>query len=327
MNTKAAIILCLWALVLGGFNSFAGNKEYKAGKDQMIFTHEEYDNFEQALPHALKEIKDGDRLWMYVRLRKPIGTYLAGSKFTDDEGNVVENIPFTIACNSTGSGSGKAAEQPVFVKGGEKAPNGQVMNKGFVTYLDGIDVSTTTEFKLCLSEYIRHKSSFVFLKVIGGGDAGKWTVGFSLKGKNLDVFLTGSLVCNAEAGIPQYRKAWKNYETIVERGDIADNVLPPTGKFNDEAVRAAIVKDAKTAGIIADKVVFTQDAWEETTADDVHKTKQHLIHAYVTHKKGEQCLYTMVEIIRKLTPAGKYGPPLIRFYHNDTPVLCSMLAK
>lgn len=322
------MILSLLAMLLRGINLFAGNEEYKGGKgDQMIFTNEEYQNFELALPHAVKEIKDGDKLWMYVKLRKPIGTYLAGSKFTDEDGNVVENIPFTLVCNSSGAGSGKAAEQPVFVKGGEKAPKGQMMNKGFVAYLDGIDVNTSTEFKICLSEYIRRKSSFVFLKVIGGGEAGKWTVDFFLKGKNLDIFLTGNLICNAEAGIPQYRMAWKKYETIVEKGDIADNVMPPTGKFNDEAVRTAIVKDAKTAGTTAERVIFTQDGWQESTSDDVYQTKQRLTHAYVTYKKGDQCFYTMAEVTQKMTATGKYGPSLVRFYLSDTPVLCTMLGK
>ncbi|MBC8045094.1 MAG: hypothetical protein IAF08_16770 [Rhizobacter sp.] len=322
MNLKSimkALIIFIVMLVAGTAKGMAD--------DQIIFTHEEYDNFNAALPHAIKETKDGEKLWMYVSLRNPIGSYTFSNNFTDKEGNLVENIGFQIASLSQerpGTPAVGSAEQTVFIKGGDKAESGQTVNKSYFVYLKNIDAEKTTEFKICLSEYIRHKSSFTFLKTIGGrgGKAGRLNTIFILKGKNSDEFLQGEIVCNVESGFPQYRKAWTLYEMIVEKGEVADNVLPPTGKFTDAGVRTAITKEAKTTGINAEKVVFTVDGWEESTTNDVYHLKQRKVYAYLSYKEKDQCLYAMAEVEQKLSSSGKWGDSLIKIYNKNTPISC-----
>ncbi len=296
--------------------------EGKEGK--LIFAHTEFESFDAAAPHAIDEVKDGEEVWIYVKLSKPIGNYTNVQKFTDNEGNLVENVSFMIQFSSRGNSSGKFSEQPVFVKGGEKGERGMVINKGYVAYLDDIDLEKTTEFKMCLSKYIRHKSSFVFLKPIGGGNAGTWDTEIRLKGKNDNVFASGGLMSNLANGIPNYRKAWKAYEQIIQNGDIADNVLPPTGKFNDASVKAAVIKEAKASGIVAEKIVFTTDAWAETiNPNDAYQRKERHVFGYITYKNGEQCMYSMAEATQTLV-SGNWSASSVKLYNTGTPILCSM---
>jgi len=310
---KLLSILSLFAAVVSASASNANPKP-----PQMVFTHEEYDNFETALPHALTEVKDGESLWVYAKFAKPIGTYVNVSKFTDKDGNVVENISFMMHFVSN---KGIYGEQPVFVKGGEKSPNGMVFNKGYVAYLDNIDLEKTMEVKLCLSQYIRHKSSFVFLKMIGKSEAARLDTELTLVGKNDVVFSRGTLTCSLESGFPAYKKAWNAYEEITQKGDVADNVLPPTGKFNDDNVKAAIIKEAKTIGITAEKVVFTKDAWSERITQEVPEKRERIVYSYIRYKKGSRCLYAMAEVVQKLV-LGNWGPSLVRLYNTDSPIDC-----
>lgn len=308
-------------------SSFLEKNAQSVDDEQMIFTHEEYDNFNAALPHAIKETKDGEKLWMYVKLRNSIGSYTFLNKFTDDEGNMVENIGFQIISftqEKPNEPTNGTAEQTVFIKGGDKATGGQVVNKGYFVYLKNIDAQKTTEFKICLSEYIRYKSSFTFLKTIAGrsGKAGKLNTFFILKGNNQDEFLKGEIICNVESGFPKYRKAWTLYEKIVDNGDIADNVLPPTGKFTDAAIKTAITKEAKNIGITAEKVVFTVDRWEEATTNDIYHLKQRKVYAYLSYKEKDQCCYAMAEVEQKLSSSGKWGDSLVKIYNQNTPISC-----
>jgi hypothetical protein len=111
------------------------------------------------------------------------------------------------------------------------------------------------------------------------------------------------------------------HEEITQKGDIADNVLPPTGKFNDDNVKAAIIKEAKTTGITVDKVVFTKDTWSEAVTQEVPEKRERVVYSYVRYKKGNQCFYAMAEVIQKLV-LGTWGPSLVRLYNTDSPLDC-----
>jgi hypothetical protein len=323
---KLLFLLIVLSMSLNVFAKFKDDGKPSQGS-QMIFTNLEYANFNEALPHAIKEVKDGEKLWMYVKLPNPIGSYAFSSSFTDNAGNAVETIGFTIITmtienpNEPSIGYG---EQNVFIKGGDKAEGGYIVKKSGNVYLKNIDAQKATEFKLCLSEYIPHKSSYTFLKAVAGkkSKAGKWQTLFILTGKDQERFLESEIISNVENGFPQYRKAWNAYEDIVVNGDIADNKLPPTGKFNDETLKKQIINEAKNMSITPEKVVFTEDAWLESVTNNASLPRQKQIHAYISYKKNGKCFYAMAETTKFLGASGSWGQPAVNIYAADTPIEC-----
>lgn len=285
---------------------------------KIIFTNKEYADYAAAASHAIAEIKDGEEVWMYVKMPRPLKEYAWVKRFAGKNGDVVENAEIDIIIGPQ-DGFGEFAKQSIILKGGEVGEYGMVYNKKMLTYLD-IDYTKATEFKLLLSKYLRGKSSFVMLKAVGGGNIGKWDNEIRLAGGDKkEVFAKGELTCNVENGLTAYRKAWNAYNEILEKGDIADNKLPPTGKFNDQHIRNAILKQAKAEGIAAGKVVFTTDAWEAST--DEYERKSRDVYAYVSYKKGNQCMYAMAEVTQRFV-LGDWAAAQVKIYNVDTPYEC-----
>ncbi|HMR92459.1 MAG TPA: hypothetical protein PKC69_09090 [Chitinophagaceae bacterium] len=285
---------------------------------KIVFTNKEYDDYESAKPHAINEIKDGDELWMYVKMPKPLKEYAWVQRFADKDGNAVENAEVDLVIGPR-NGFGEFAKQGIILKGGEVGQYGMVYHKKMLTYLD-IDYTKAAEFKLVLNKYLRGKSSFVVLKAVGGGDIGKWDNEIRLAGGDKkEVFAQGELMCNVEDGIAAYRKAWNAYSEILEKGDIADNKLPPSGRFNDKEIEKLITKQAAAEGIDADKVVFTTDAWESST-DEYERQTRH-VYACLTYEEDGQCMYAMAEVSQRFV-LGEWAPAQVSIYNTDTPYAC-----
>lgn len=286
----------------------------------IIYTNKEYKNYAEASSNSITEVKDGDELWMYVKLDKPLSNYIDIHKFTDGDGNLIELHSFQIVIGPKGETYPEFAEQKIYVNSGKNIDKDESRKSAHFTRLD-VDPSTTTEFKLILSKYLRRKSTSIFLKAVGGGSAGKWDNEIRLVHKNKSItFANGPIMCNVEDGIAKYRKLWKEYETVIDKGDVADNTLPPTGKFTDAKLKVKILEKLKAHKGLPQSLNFTFDDWQVVGEDNGKSRK---MYAYALYKQNGKCSYTMVEVTQIMTVfQSTWSEPEIHFYKEDSPIEC-----
>lgn len=296
------------------------SKKNMSEKANMIYANKEYKNFEEASAHSIKEIKDGDDVWMYVKLDKPLSNYIDVDKYTDSDGNLIELHSFHIIIGPKGETYPEFAQQRVYVNAGKNIDKDPSIRSAFVGRLD-IDPSTTTDFKILLSKYLRRTSTTVLLQAVGGGNAGRWDNEIRLVHKNKTItFANAPILCNVVDGIAKYRKAWKEYENVIQNGDIADNVLPPTGKFTDAKLKVKILEKLKTHKGLPHSLNFTFDDWEIVIDDNGRRRK---VYAYALYKQNGKCSYTMVEVEQIMTVfQSTWSEARIHFYKEDSPIEC-----
>lgn len=295
----------------------------KGSAGQVVFTSSWAPGFDAAKAKAIKEVKDGDSIWVYVKLNRPVEDLVQKVRFTDDAGNVVENWSMTLVVCEQGASSGYTSgynNQQIFIKGGKKTPTGMEFNQGVVGHLKL--AAGATEFSLCLSQYKRHLSSWAFVRTVGEGQAGVWANEVRFYGEDQSrPFAAGPLTASVNDGIPKYRKMWLAYKEIYDKGDVADSELPPLGKFNDAKVKAVITSAAKAKGITPTKIYFTVDSWAQY--EDEYARTYRKVYAAIMYKKDGKCFYSMAEVIANLV-LGEWAAPRANIY-GESNLECSKM--
>lgn len=326
MNNHRTILSVLASICLSGCAALFGSgsglgavmSDGAAGS--VVFANAEYPDYTAAAQHAVKEVRDGDEVWMYVKFPGPLANYVGTGKTTHPDGTVSETAVVTVECDASRKATDSdttVAEQAIFLKGGNKSS----------ARLENIDVTTQNELKIYLSKYVRHKSSFVMLKCITKNQAEPLNVRLLLKGKNLDVITSSTLTGLFDSGFPTYMKQWNAYDKVLTSGDILDNELPPIGKFSDAKIRDAIATTVQADGISAPKIYFTMDAWRELSSTRPNVLKERLIYAFALYKKDGQWMFMRAEIHQLMGGSGKWSAPSINLYDKDSPLDPSQLPK
>lgn len=290
-------------------------------QSMMIFSKKEYDSFDKAAADTVNTIEDGDSLWLYVKLDKPLYNYVDISRFTDNDGHLIELHSFHIVIGPRGATYPEYAQQQIYVNAGKNVDKDRSVNSGIVTKLN-VDPNTTTELKILLSSYSKGKSSFVLLEAIGGGEIGMWDNEIRLVfNYKTETFASAPILCNMINGLSNYKQAWKVYENVIKNGDEGDNSLPITGKFNDLKLKASILEKLKAKKGLPASFNFTVDDWTVYTAAN---GQSRTVHGYALYKESDKCYYTMIEVEQIMTyQQSEWSEPSIHFYKENAPVECN----
>lgn len=293
-----------------------------ANSNKLIFTNKEYASFAEAQSHGIKEVKDGDELWVYVKLDAPIEKYADAIRFTDRDGNLIEKKSLWIVIGAEGDSHSKYEKQElILVKASKNLEKDNSGNSGVLTKLD-IDPSVT-EFKLLLSKYLRGKSSHVMIRTVANGMIGRWNNEIRLaRNFGNDAFVTAPLVCDVSNGMAMYVKAWKEYDKKISSGDIGDNPVPTPGKFVDAKLKAIITEKFKNKFGVPVSVNFGIDEWIVHGTANTGYTRE--MQGYAIYKKNGKCSYTIIIIRQTKTPyQNSWSDANYSFQQEDSPFECT----
>lgn len=257
-----------------------------AQKGTIVFTHKEYANFDAAKPHAIKEVKDGDDLWMYAKFDKPMSSFIEEK---DAYGNPAYYLRLAI---------GAAGNET------DWSESEITLNK---------QKAAANEIAISLSPAIpdRMRANAIFVHSVGKGQPGVWKNSIRIKTANGKKVAEGEIIANVPDDIQRYKKIAGRFESILDGKSVYKEKAPKEEKPKDAAL-ISMVKDAvKKKGINASKVYFTTDTWRETFHDDGTSTRS-LAAAYL-YTKGKDCIVGRAFVETKGNPkTKKYGPNTVR---------------
>jgi len=272
---------------------------------QMALTKLEYKNFAEAKPNTVKEITDGDNLWLYVKFNGKLDRYV----YRLNEENALERYVLFV----------------------EYGPEGDTMAKGHQIIEFRKDELNLTELKMSLSpgKAGNNKSLAIFIRNIATSKPGRWSnelritnnPGFP-RGFN-DYLAKAAFACDFTRGFTKYPKMTKPFESMVLRDTLDETKLPIEGRFDDAAVRSAISDRLAAEKITATRVYFSGDNWLEYSTLPMTQRQYRTVTGVVQYQTGAKCLYGIAEILQTYDQSNnRYGNTIIAFT-KDLPTPCA----
>lgn len=268
---------------------------------EIIYTNKEYSTFEQALPHKITEVKDGDPLWMYLRFPGPMINYIPADLSAGIDENGFEVYSFRV-----GMGPEDASD---------------IWNI-WPFYFQKKDLSAS-EIKINLAPGIagKNKSANSFLHTVGKGRAGIWKNAMLVYVKYGEYLAVGPLTCNVENGITKYKKMSSEWFEKTNVGTAEENVLPEPQSFSDNSIRQLCLNKIRAKEIKPSKFYFTSKDWSEVFDGNNRKVAR-VVNAAFTYTLGNECMFGTLEIRQPYSSlTARYGESELKM-QSGFPYLC-----
>jgi hypothetical protein len=274
---------------------------------QMVLSKAEHKTFLQAKAAEAKKVVDGEPLWMYMKFAKgKLGDYVLTSRDPDDP----QKLRYTLYA--------------------ELAPHGDVTALNQYTIQFAKEDLGATEVKIGLAPAMfgRNKSIPVFLMTSGAAKTGVWNNELRVTNnvtipRDLNANLaTAAVTLDFTGGLAKYRKMDSEYDSIVLRGSTDPSKMPVAGTFFSAPLAEKVAARVAAEGILADKVYFSGDGWQEYAAFGLEVKKLRKIFATFTYRAADKCMYGVAEIVQNYDFAqAKYGDSEIKV-QKDLPAQC-----
>lgn len=162
-----------------------------AQKGTIIFTHNEYPNFDAAKSHAIKEVKDGDDLWMYAKFDKPMTSFTA-------EKDAYGNPAYYLRLGIGAEGNDADWNTSEIILSKEKAD------------LNEIAINLSPGLKN------RMRANGIFVYAVGKGQPGVWKNSIRIKTAGGKKIAEGAITANVPGDIQRYKKIARDFEYILD---------------------------------------------------------------------------------------------------------------
>lgn len=283
---------------------------------KMVVTKKAYANFEQAAPHSINEVTDGDSLWLYIKSTKPFKELVDTRRMPQEDGSVLKSQTLMLRLGPNDN-SGPYNDYCSLCFGTGKE----------CKYDDRVDPAAleSNELRLSLTRFDPKGSSRVVLSTVGAGMPGNWDnqIRLYLNGQEKPAAVV-RVNCKVEDGIAKYKKMWLTYKDLQSKGDEGTNELPEQVDYTDAGLRSAILQKVKQKGITAARFFFTKDGWTEIEESSVSRYRY--ITAAFTYKKGAKCMYGLAYVRQEYAfGSATFGPSSISFSTLDSPLACEKM--
>ncbi len=261
---------------------------------QMALTKLEYKNFTEAKPNIIKEITDGDDLWLYVKFNGKLDQYVF--RYTDTN----------------------ARER--FVLFVEYGPEGDTTARSHSILEFRKDELNLTELKMSLSpgRSGNNNSLAIFVKNAAASKPGRWSNELRITNNPAlprgfkDYLAKAAFVCDFTRGLTKYPKMPAVFESMVLRDSIDESKLPVVGKFDDVEVRGLIDQRLADDKIGATRVYFAGDRWLEYSDQPSSQRQFRTITGIFQYRVGPRCLYGTATVLQVYDQAAdRYGNTII----------------
>ena len=245
---------------------------------QMLLSNGDYKTFADAKIHVVTRVADGDPLWLYVKLNGKLERYVNRVKAADGSERYLLYV--------------------------EYGPQGDITAKGHQILEFNKDELALSEFKMCLSpgKAGHNKTLEIFFRNVAASRPGLWNNELRLtdlsafpRGPNDYLAKTG-FICDFSKGISKYPASREAFQSMLLRDSTDLSVLPIQGKFDDPAVRRALVEQLGIEGILPFKIYFSDDFWLEYSDIATSLRQFRTVTATFLYRKGAACRYGTARI-------------------------------
>lgn len=286
-----------------------------AQSGQMVFTNKEYPSFDAAKPNAINKVADGEELWMYVKLPKPLKAYA----FIDDVSRQSQpTAPYYI----------------MYALGPANDFETEYNTEQINFKAEELD-ATELKVNLAPGHAGRHLSSNIFLGVVAGGSPGVWEnsirvyaptnereeTDFGSRPKK-NVLAVAPIIADVANGISKYQKQKNDYIYAVSKGVAGENKLEQEGRFVDNEIKAMMMKALANKNITPVKFYFTSDDWTIQSNWSTGQPEWLSVFAQAIYKKNGKCYFANVGVSRKYIPLLDQWGELSTVVNPDFPIEC-----
>lgn len=281
-----------------------GRRAQAALPGKLVLTNAPYQSYAEAAPHAIQEVKDGDPLYLYVKLPLPVQKLVR--KVSDGGDGYMYCISVYIGADEPGTETGDVVREyyagSTFTKKTKEA---------FAKYGDEL------AFNLAPFKADDPRGLTFFVDGVGGRKPGVWQNAVWVEGSRTgeytdlpEMLAYVPLRCNVPDGLPKYKAMHEAATKVSEKGTAATNELRAKGAFADAAVRAKVLAAIKASGLVPNKLYFAEDQWQVLYEDHTHQPFRRSVQALFTYKKDGQYFSGRVSYSQTYNVyVAKYGAP------------------
>lgn len=272
---------------------------------QMALTKLEYKNFTEAKPNIIKEITDGDDLWLYVKFNGKLDQYVF--RYTD--ANARERYVLFVEYGPEGDTTARSHSILEFRK----------------------DELNLTELKMSLSpgKAGANKALAIFIKNVAASKPGRWsnelriTNSVTIPRGFTDYLAKAAFVCDFTRGFTKYPKMVKTFESMALRDTLDETKLPIAGSFDDGELLIAISERLALEKIAATRVYFAGDNWLEYSDQPTSQRQYRSVTGVFQYQSGAKCQYGTATVLQVYDQTAKrYGGSIIAL-RKDLPTPCA----
>lgn len=273
-------------------DSVAGRAASTAGASgisgaELVITSVKPKSLDDARAHRVSSVKDGEPVYLYLKLPKPVESYVFTWNLT---------------------GTHQFADRKAL--GIQIVPPDQPDDLAAVIYNNFLP----TDAELKTSELViemapgelRPLSVDGWLRLVGGGRAGTWPQEFRIYSRDMNALTTtilarAPLTASVEGGVAKYKAQLDAFKARQAAGDPAFNTIPSRGELVDVAAEKKAADSAtKVSGLKFEKFFLTGDVWWENR-NALGQLEKHNTSALGLYKAGAKCMAAIVNVNRHAT--------------------------
>ena len=251
-----------------------------------VITKTAVKSFEEATTQAVTSVKDGESVYLNLKLPAPVETYLARWSYSKNYLNSDKKVLLVDV--------GPKDEPDTSWENGYILPTAEEMKQTFLS----INLAPGAVSPMWIG---------LWMKVIGNGSPGRWE-------NELRVYALGStedtihserrllavvpLVADVEKGTSKYKALAADYQKRYDAGDPAFNLIPPKGKLVDKAAARGVLAAAKNS--MEEKVsgfYFTDNVWY-VHKDVLGRVEKHSTYGALFYARDSKKWVRFIEITK-----------------------------
>lgn len=247
---------------------------------QAVLTTRDFKSFAEAKPNAVKEITDGDPLWLNVKFNGKLGDYVLTVRDKENGG------------------------QLKYLLFAEVGPKGDVtaLTKYVLEFSKEELSASELEINLAPGLPGRNASSPFLIEVAGTRRPGIWNNEIRLANNTLmprspkDNLTVTEVVMNFPRGYSKYPKVRSEFESMMLRGTTNEATLPAPGGFYSLPVKTEILRQLSAEKIVPVKFYFAGNNWMEYGPSMTHPGRTREVNAVFTYRTETGCNYGVAKL-------------------------------
>jgi hypothetical protein len=247
---------------------------------QAVLTTRDLKTFTEAKANAVKEISDGDPVWLNVKFNGKLGDYVRTVRDEENDG------------------------QLRYLLFAEVGPKGDITALSRYVLEFSKEELSASELKINLAPGLpgRNAASPVLIDVAGTRQPGVWNNEIRLANSTImprsakDNLAITEIVLNFPRTYSKYPQVRSDFDSMMLRGTTDEAILPAPGGFYSLPVKTEIVRQLRSESIVPVKFYFASNNWLEYGQSTTHPGRTREVNAVFTYRTGTGCNYGVAKL-------------------------------
>lgn len=276
---------------------------------QAVLTTRDFKSFADAKPNAVKEISDGDPVWLNLKFNGKLGDYVRTVRDKENGG------------------------QLKYILFAEVGPKGDVTALTRYVLEFSKEELAANELKINLAPGLpgRNAASPVLIDIAGTRRPGTWNNEVRLTNNTLmprsasDNLTVTEIVMNFPRSYSKYPKILSEFDSMMLRGTTDEATLPAAGGFYSLPVKTEITRQLRAENITPVKFYFASNSWLEYGPSTTHPGRTREVSAVFTYRNEKGCNYGVAKLKQNYDAMNDTFVPGAAEIKKGLPLACTEL--